>query len=95
MSLCHGFVAPVEASAFDSAPAVVAAADENPSPFRDCATTKRMVALSDRRGAATALDLPAATPAFTAHIPEAAHGLRGDPLPLPENHRAFLQVFRI
>ncbi len=95
MSLCHGLVTTVESSAASDGAATVAVAEEEQSPFRDCAASKRLVALSDRRGSSTALDLPAATPAFTAHIPEAARGLRVDPLPIPDNHRAFLQVFRI
>jgi hypothetical protein len=95
MSLCHGFIAPAEAAAPENGAAVVVVEDDAPSPFRECAATKRMVALSERRGTAAALDLPAATSAFTAHIPEAVPGLRAQPLPLPENFRAFLQVFRI
>jgi hypothetical protein len=95
MSLCHSIVAPVEASAPTGGVAVAAAANDEPTPFRECAATKRMVALSDRRGSAPALDLPPSPSVFTAHLPEGARGLRLEPQPLPENHRAFLQVFRI
>jgi hypothetical protein len=95
MSLCHGVVAPVDASTSSNGTATVAMADQEQSPFRECAASKRLVALSERRGSATALDLPVQTLGFTAHIPEATRGLRVAPHPLPDNHRAFLQVFRI
>ena len=95
MSLCHGVVAPVQASAPGDSVAVVAVAEDEQTPFRDCAASKRLAALSERRGSATALDLPVGTLGLTAHIPEAARGLRMAPLPLPDNHRAFLQIFRI
>lgn len=105
MSLCHGVVVPVSAAtASDSAAvavvasggsAAVAVADDGQPPIRDCAVSKRLVALFERRGSAAALDLPVAASAFTAHVPEAARGLRVAPLPIPDNHRAFLQVFRI
>jgi hypothetical protein len=95
MSLCHGVVAPVAASTANDGPAVVAMADNEQPPFRDCAASKRLVALSERRGSAATLDLPTAAMALTAHLPASARGLRMDPLPIPGNHRAFLQVFRI
>ena len=95
MSLCHGVVAPVDASTASDGTVTVAVADDEQSPFRDCAASKRLVALSERRGSVTALYLPADISAFTAHIPETTRGLRLDPLPIPANHRAFLQVFRI
>ena len=95
MSLCHGVVASVEASTPSEGEAVVSAAEDEQSPFHDCAMSKRLVALSERRGSATALELPAETLAFTAHVPEAGRGLRVEPLSIPDNHRAFLQVFRI
>jgi hypothetical protein len=95
MSLCHGVVAPVSAAAASDGTAVVAASEEGQPPVRDCAASKRLVALSERRGAAAALDLPAAASALTAHLPESVRGLRMAPLPIPGNHRAFLQVFRI
>lgn len=95
MSLCHGVVASVEAATPSDGTAAVAVADDQQTPFRDCAASKRLAALSERRGSATSLDLPVEAPGFTAHIPEAARGLRVTPHPLPDNHRAFLQVFRI
>lgn len=95
MSLCHGVFAPVSAATVSEGPAAVAAADDGQPPLRDCAASKRLVALSERRGSAAALDLPSAASALTAHLPEAARGLRMDPPPIPGNHRAFLQVFRI
>jgi hypothetical protein len=95
MSLCHGVIAPVSAATASDGPAAVAAADDGQPPFRDCAASKRLVALFERRGAAAALDLPLPASALTAHLPEAAQGLRMDPPPIPGNHRAFLQVFRI
>jgi hypothetical protein len=95
MSLCHGVVTPVEAAAVSEGTVAVALAEDEQPPFRDCAASKRLAALSDRRGSTTVLDLPAEASAFTAHVPAAARGLRVDPLPVPDNHRAFLQVFRI
>jgi hypothetical protein len=95
MSLCHGVVAPVEASTASDGTAAVAVAESEQPPFGECTAGKRLVALSERRGAATALDLPADASAFTAHVPEVARGLRVVPLPIPDNHRAFLQVYRI
>ncbi len=99
MSLCHGLVAPVSAAtatvtATDGAAAVPVADDGQP-PVRDCAASRRLVALSERRGSAAALDLPAPASALTAHLPGGARGLRLVPPPMPGNHRAFLQVFRI
>ena len=95
MSLCHGVVVPVAAATVSDGTAAVAVASDEQPPFRECAGGKRLVAVSERRGSAATLDLPAAASAFTAHLPETAHGLRVSPLPLPANHRAFLQVFRI
>ena len=105
MSLCHGVGVPVSAAtangstavtvAASSGSAAVAVADDGQPPIRDCAMSKRLVALFERRGSAAALDLPVAASAFTAHVPEAARGLRVAPLPIPDNHRAFLQVFRM
>ena len=95
MSLCHGVVVPVAASTVSDGAAVVSAAENEQPPFRDCAASKRLIALSERRGSAATLDLPASASALTAHLPEAARGLRVTPLPIPGNHRAFLQVFRI
>ncbi len=95
MSLCHGVLAPVSAATAGNGPAVVAATDDGPPPFRECAAGKRLVALTERRGSAATLDLPAQTLGFTAHLPESARGPRMDPPPIPGNHRAFLQVFRI
>jgi hypothetical protein len=95
MSLCHGLVTPVSALAVSDSPAAVAMADDGQPPARECAASKRMVAPSERRGAAATLDLPATATAFTAHLPQSARGLRLDPPPIPGNHRAFLQVFRM
>ncbi|MDQ2655077.1 MAG: hypothetical protein M3Z20_18760 [Chloroflexota bacterium] len=95
MSLCHGVVVPVAASTVSDGTVAVSAADNEQSPLRDCAASKRLIALSERRGSAATLDLPAPATALTAHLPESARGLRLDPLPIPGNHRAFLQVFRI
>ena len=101
MSLCHGLVSPVHAAIANDGPVAVASsglaavADDDRPPVRECAASKRMVAPSDRRGAAATLDLPAAPTALTAHLPDAARSLRLGPPPIPGNHRAFLQVFRI
>lgn len=95
MSLCHGMVAPVEASTASNGTVAVAVADEEQSPFRDCAASKRLFALSDRRGSATTFDLPAAPLGLMAHVAEPAPGLQATPPPLPGTHRSFLQVFRI
>jgi hypothetical protein len=95
MLLCHGVVAPVSAATVSDGTAAVTAADDGQPPYRDCAASKRLVALAERRGSVATLDLPAAAPAFTAHLPESARGLRVNPPPIPGNHRAFLQVFRI
>ena len=99
LSLCHGVIAPAPASAsaiaLDAATASSVVNDDQ-GPFRDCAASKRLVALSERRGSAhTPLDVPAALLGFTEHTPDVARFLRAAPIPLPENHRAFLQVFRI
>ena len=95
MSLCHGVVAPVDAAAATDGTAVVAVATDEQPPARECAASKRLAALSDRRGSAATLDLPAEPLAFTAHEPSAARGLRVAPLAIPANHRALLQVFRM
>lgn len=93
LSVCHGVV-PTLSKAADAAGFTVSVVDEDQEPFRECAVSKRVVALADRRGAATMLDIPAEPLGFIAYIPEAARGLRVDP-PVPVPHRAFLQVFRI
>lgn len=95
MSFCHGAVAPAEALAVSDSTVAVAVADDEQPPVRNCAASKRLAALSDRRSSTAVLDLPAEASAFTAHVPGAARGLWVDPLPIPDNHRAFLQVFRI
>lgn len=95
MSLCHGVVAPVESATAMAGTAAVAVVDDEQPPLRECAASKRLAALSDRRGSATTFVLPAGTMACTAHVPEAARGLHVAPLPVPDNHRAFLQVFRL
>jgi hypothetical protein len=95
MLLCHGVVAPVSAATVSDGTAVVTAADDGQPPFHDCAAGKRLVAVTERRGSAATLDLPAQTLGFIAHLPDSARGLRMVPPPIPGNHRAFLQVFRI
>ena len=94
LSVCHGVV-PALTKTADAASVAAAVTDGEQEPYRECAVSKRVVALSDRRGAATQLDIPAQPLGFVAHVPEAVPGLRVNPPPLPENHRAFLQVFRI
>lgn len=97
LSLCHGVVASVTVAApVESTVAVtLTAADQEQTPFRDCAASKRLIALSERRGSAPVLAPIAAPLGFTEHVPEAAVGRRAAPPPLLDNHRAFLQVFRI